>query len=116
MKDGEGNKKAVKMSKKMEELKQKIVNKNNTSKDKEEILKGSIQRLSKSLRKFKGTGNSLESTSRDQSRDKLKPILSKVQCVDIKIESHTEIKPENKTAKKAEPIRTNKSPKQSLVE
>jgi hypothetical protein len=54
-------------------------------------LKGSIQRLSKSLRKFK-EGHSLESKSREESKEKLKPVLSKVQCLDIKIESKAEEK------------------------
>lgn len=69
------------MSKKMEELKQKIASRASNSRDKEDILKGSIQRLSRSLRK----NNSLEYGSREESRNKLKPVLSKVQCLDIKI-------------------------------
>lgn len=51
----------------MEELKQKIAEKAANSKEKSKILQGSIQRLSKSLRKHR-YDNSLDTKSREESK------------------------------------------------
>lgn len=63
-------------------MKEKIASKANSSQLKQELLKSTVHNLSKSFRSVRGCEIISE---REASREKGKPELSKVQCMNIKI-------------------------------
>lgn len=67
-------------------MKEKIASKANSSQLKQELLKSTVHNLSKSFRSVRGCEIISErEASREASREKGKPELSKVQCMNIKI-------------------------------